>query len=133
VRNALLWLLRVCAYIFHLLLSLFLVGIGIVALISGEDLALGVLPWKGPALTRAVLILGVLGVICVALTVTGAARWLFPLWTLFALIMLLRGFFLSPYIFTGAGEFQIALWLTVAAFVAFLASLSLFWRQRRRA
>ena len=101
------------------------------ALISGEDLALGILPWKGPALTRAVLILGVLGVICVALTVTVVARWLFPLWTLFALFMLLRGFFLSPYTFTGASEFHIALGLSLAAFVAFLVSFSLFWRQRR--
>jgi len=102
------------------------------ALISGEDLALGMLPWKGPALTRAVLIFGALGVICVALTVTGTARWLFPLWTLFALIMLARGFFLSPYTFSSAAEFHAALGLTVAAVLAFLVSFSLFWRPRKR-
>ena len=126
------WLLRVCAYVFHLLLSLFLVGIGVMALISGEDLALGMLPWKGPALTRAVLLIGVIGVICVALTVTGAARWIFPLWTLFALIMLLRGFFLSPYISSSAAEFHAALGLAGAALLAFLVSFSLFWRPRKR-
>lgn len=131
VRNALLWLLRFCAYVFHLLLSLFLIGMGVVALAAHEDLMLGMLPWKGATLTRAVLMLGAAGIVCVVLAVTGAARWLFPLWSLFAFIMLLRGFFLSPYTFAGAVEFRIAVWLTVAAFAAFLASLSLFGRRRR--
>ena len=102
------------------------------ALISGEDLALGMLPWKGPTLTRAVLIIGALGLICVALTVTGAARWIFPLWTLFVLIMLGRGFFLSPYTFSSAAEFHAALGLAAAALLAFLVSFSVFWRPRKR-
>jgi hypothetical protein len=132
VRNAFLWLLRVYAYGFHLALALFLVGVGIVALTSKDSLTLGMLPWKGAVLTRAILILGAVGIICVGLAVTGVARWVFPLWALFALVMMLRGFFLSTYAFSGTGEFKIAVLLTVGALVAFVASLSLFGRRRRR-
>jgi hypothetical protein len=131
VRNALLWLLRAYAYGFHLLLGLLLSGMGIVALTSGHSLTLGMLPWQGPTLASAILMLGVGGVICVALAVTGLARWLFPLWALFALYMMLRGFFLSTYAFSGASEFRFAVWLTIGAFVAFVASLSLFGRRRK--
>jgi hypothetical protein len=130
VRNALLWLLRVYAYLFHLVLGLLLAGMGIVALASDTSLTLGMLPWQGPSLTRATLLLGVAGIICVALAVPGLARWLFPLWALFALILMLRGFFLSPYTFSSAAEFKFAVCITIAAFVAFLASLSLFGRRR---
>jgi hypothetical protein len=132
VIKALWWLLRVYAYLFHFVLGLLLAGMAIVALTSGTDLTLGMLPWQGAALTRATLLLGLLSVICVALAVTGFARWLFPLWALFALIMMLRGFFLSPYTFSGAGEFRFAVWLTIGAFVALLGSLSLFGRRARR-
>ena len=132
MRNALLWLLRVYAYVFHLVLGLLLAGMAIVALTSNTSLTLGMLPWQGASLTRATLLLGVAGVICVALAVTGLARWLFPLWALFALIMMLRGFFLSPYTFSGASEFKFAVWLTIGAFAAFLESLSLFGRRRKR-
>jgi hypothetical protein len=131
VRNVLLWLLRVYAYGFHLLLGLWLAGMASVAFSTGHDLTLGMLPWQGASLTRVTLLLGLAGVICVALAVTGLARWLFPLWTLFALIMMLRGFFLSPYTFSGAGEFKFAVGLTIAAFVAFVGSLSLFGRRRK--
>jgi LPXTG-motif cell wall-anchored protein len=122
----------VYAYLFHLALSLFLVGVGFVAVTSQNNLTLGMLPWQGAALTRAILILGVVGIICVALAVTGIARWIFPLWTLVVLGMLVRGFFVSSYSFSGAGEFKTAVWLTIGALVAFLASLSLFGRRRRR-
>jgi hypothetical protein len=132
VRNALLLLLRVYAYGFHLAVALFLVGVGVLALISQTDVTLAMLPWQGAGLTRAVLMLGAAGIICVVLAVTGTARWLFPLWTLFALIMMLRGFFLSSYTFSSAGEFKVAVWLSIGAFVAFLGSLSLFGRRRAR-
>jgi hypothetical protein len=127
-----LWLLRFYAYLFHLVLGLLLAGMALVAFTSGTDLTLGMLPWQGASLTRAALLLGLLGIICLALAVTGFARWLFPLWALFALIMMLRGFFLSSYTFSGAGEFKSAVWLTIGALVAFVGSLSLFGRRARR-
>jgi hypothetical protein len=130
VLKALLWLLRVYAYVFHLLLALLLLGMGFIALISHKDLTLGMLPWQGATVVPAVLALGAVGFVCVVLAVTGAARWLFPLWTLFALVMMFRGFFMSSYAFTSAAEFRYAAWGTLGALVAFLASLSL-WSRRR--
>ena len=132
VRNALWWLLRLYAYAFHLSLALFLAGMGMVALTSGNALTLGMLPWQGGSLTRATLMLGAAGILCVALAVTGTVRWLFPLWALFALGMLFRGFFLSTYPFSSSGEFKFAVWFTIAALVAFLGSLSLLGRRTRR-
>ena len=132
VRNALLFLLRVFAYGFHLILALFLTGMGIVALSSASNLTLGMLPWQGAALTRAILMLGIAGIICVGLAVTGIARWVLPFWALFALYMMLRGFFISTYTFSTAGEFRSAVLLAIGAFAAFLGSLSLFGRRRHR-
>lgn len=133
MRNAFLWLLRVYAYLFHLVLSLFLLGVGTVALASGSHaLQLGMLPWEGAALTGAIFILGAAGILCIALAATGAVRWLFPLWTLFVLVMLCRGYFVSNYSFTSAGQFRFACWLTLGALVAFLGSLSLFGRRKRQ-
>ena len=132
MRSALLWLLRVYAYVFHLTLALFLLGVGTIALASGRNsLQLGMLPWEGAALTRAVLILGAVGIITIALAVTGAVRWIFPLWALFAAGLMFRGFFVSNYSFPDAGQFRLAFSLTAGALVAFLGSLSLFGRKRR--
>jgi len=132
LRNALLWLLRIFAYIFHLLLCLFLLGLGVAGLAGENQLKLGMLPWEGPALTRAVIILAVAGLACTLLAVLGKARLLFPLWALFALGMMVRGFFLTSYTFADTGQFRFDVWLTVAALIAFLASLSLFGRWSRR-
>jgi hypothetical protein len=132
LRNAFLWLLRIGAYIFHLLLSLFLLGLGCAGLLGGEsNLKLGMLPWEGAALTRAIVVMGVVGIVCTLLAMAGKLRALFPLWALFVLVLMVRGFFLSSYSFADASQFRFDVWLTVAALIAFLASLSLFSKQRR--
>jgi len=124
----LLW--RVYSYLFELGLALFLIGLGIVAWASGpENLQLGMFPWDGAMLTRAILISGMAGLACVLLA-GSSLRWIFPLWCLFALVMMIRGFFLSSYSFGGANEFQLAAWLTAGALLAFLGSLGVL---RRRA
>lgn len=131
MQNALVWLLRIGAYLFHLLLGLFLIALGIAGWANGPgNLKLGMLPWKGPSLTWAVLALGIAGIVCVLLAVTGTSRWLFPLWALFVFVMMFRGFFLTGYPFADKGEFHSAIWLTSGAFVAFLASLSLLKRRK---
>ena len=125
MRNAFFWLLRAFAYLFHTLLSLFLLGLGIMTLMGGENnLKLGMLPWEGAMLTRAVIIIGITGLVCVLLAVLGWLRWLFALWCLFALVMMFRGFFLGGYSFPDASQFKFAVWLTVGAFVAFLGSVT---------
>jgi hypothetical protein len=130
LKNALGLLLRVFDYLFELALSLFLLGLGIVAWASSPaNLTIGMLPWEGAALTRALLILGIMGLACVLLA-GSRMRWIFPLWCLLVLVIMIRGFFLSSYSFAGADQFQFAVWLTVAALIAFLGSLGVL---RRRA
>jgi len=132
LRNALLVLLRVCGYIYHLALCLFLLGLGVMGPFSGQNnLKLAMLPWEGAALTRAVIILGVVGIVCVLLAMTGWLRWLFPLWALFVFAMMFRGFFLSSYSFADASQFKFDVWLTAGALIIFLVSLSLFGRAKK--
>ncbi|MDP8981355.1 MAG: hypothetical protein M3O35_12280 [Acidobacteriota bacterium] len=132
MRNAIGLLLRIYAYLYHVLLALLLLALGVAALSTGRDnLSLGMLPWEGGRLTQALLVLGVVGLLCVLLAVTGWLRFLFPLWTLLILVLMIRGYFVSPYTFSGEDEFKEAIWLTVGALIAFLASLSLFGRRKR--
>ena len=132
MRNAIGLLLRLYAYLYHLALALFLTGIGIVAVWNGKDLTLGMLPWQGSTLTQAVLVLGVVGLVCVLLAMTGVLRWLFPLWALVVLVLMVRGFFLTGYTFSGPDQFRGALLLTAGALGAFLGSLSSSERSARR-
>ena len=124
MRNAIGLLLRLYAYLYHLVLALFLIGIGLMAVANGKDLNLGMLPWEGSKVTQGVLVLGVLGLVCVLLAIAGWLRWLFPFWALAVLVLMFRGFFLAPYTFSGADQFRGAVWLTIGALGAFLGSLS---------
>jgi hypothetical protein len=132
LKGALGWLLLVFAWVFELALSLFLIGLGMVAWASGPtDLNLGMLPWEGAALRRMLLILGIVGLACTLLA-GSRLRWTFPLWCLFVLILMIRGFFLSSYSFAGANQFQFAVGLSAGALVAFLGSLGVLRRRASR-
>jgi hypothetical protein len=128
LRSALGFLVRVFAYLFGLALSLFLIGLAIVAWASGpNNLALGMLPWEGAVLRWIILISGMAGLASVLLA-GSRLRWIFPLWSLSVLIMMVRGFFLSSYSFGSANEFQLAVGLTIGALIAFLGSLGVLRR-----
>ena len=132
LRSALGWLLLVFAWVFELALSLFLIGLGMVAWESGpKNLNLGVLPVERATLTRTSLAFGIVGLACTLLA-GSRLRWIFPLWCLFVLIMMIRGFFLSSYSFAGANQFQFAVWLTAGALLAFLGSLGVLSRRTSR-
>lgn len=131
MRTALGVLLRLYSYVYHLVLSLVLLGLGIVAYSSGKTLSLGMLPWEGEKLTQALLALGVIGLVCIFGAVSGLFRWLFPIWTLVILILMIRGFFLSSFSYSGPDQFHGVLWLMLGALVAFLSSLSLLTKRRR--
>ncbi len=131
MRTAVGLLLRLYSYLYHLVLSLFLVGLGIVAYSSGTTLSLGMVPWEGEKLTQALLALGVIGLVCLFGAITGLFRWLFPIWTLVIFILMVRGFFLGSFSYSGADQFKGAVWLTIGALGAFLSSLSLFTKRRR--
>ncbi len=117
-------LLRAFSYLFHLILSVFLLGIAFLASSADKPLKLDMLPWEGMALNHWVMGLAIVGLISIVLAVTGLFRYLFPLWALFVFAMMVRGFFLDGFNFDGEAQFSGALWLTFGAFGAFLSSLS---------
>ena len=114
--------LRLIGYLYHLLLSLFLLGVGIVATASAAQLSLGMLPWTGDELTHWVLALGATGIVSVVLAATGFFRYLLPIWAIAVFVQMVRGFFLSSYAFSGPDQFHTAIWLTVGALVALIGA-----------
>ena len=56
-------LMRVFSYLFHGLLTLFLLGLAVVALSSGQPLQLEMLPWQGQALTWWLLAAALVGLL----------------------------------------------------------------------
>jgi hypothetical protein len=121
-------LMRVFSYLFHLLLTLFLLGISVVALSSGQPLQLEMLPWQGPTLTWWLLGGALAGLVSVILAICRRWRPLFFLWSFAVLAMMARGFFFSRYYFAGAPEFRGALYLTAGALIAAFGA----WFQLRR-
>jgi len=124
--------LRLYSYLYHLLLCLFLLGISSVAIISHGDLKLDMLPWKGDVLLHCVFFGSIAGLISIVLAITGIFRFLFPLWTLLVLVLMVRGYILTSYTFEGKNSFYVTLAMIFGALIAFLASLTLFWKRRRR-
>jgi hypothetical protein len=126
-------ILRAYSYIFEFLLALFLFLVAVITMASGQhNLNLGMLPWTGAALTWWVFSLSIVGMIIIVLAVAGLVRFLFPLWALFVLVMMARGYFFSSYYYPQGEGFGTAVSLTVAALIAFLASLTLLQRPVRR-
>jgi hypothetical protein len=123
LKGALGWLLAMFACLFELVLSLFLLGVGIIAWVSDSNiLAFG--KWI-------ILTAGIVGLASVLLA-GSRLRWIFPLWCLFVLAMLVRGFFLSSYSFGSKSEFQFVVGLTIGALIAFLGSLRMLRRRPAR-
>jgi hypothetical protein len=129
--RAIAWLLRVFCYLFHTILSLALLAVGIVAVHSNiTDMKLETLPWHGTELNHWLIGLGLLGLLSVLLAVTGKLRFPLPLWSIYVFGMLLRGvFFSSTVTFSGREDFHNWLLLTGGAFLALVGSLSLFGRR----
>jgi len=120
--------MRVFSYLFHGLLTLFLLGISLVALSSGQSLQLEMLPWQGQALTYWLFGAALVGLALVILAIRRKWRPLFFLWSLAVLATMARGFFFSHYYFAGPPEFHRALYLTAGALIAALGA----WFQVRR-
>jgi hypothetical protein len=125
--------MRLYSYLYHLVLALFLVALASVALISSNTLKMPMLPWSGTALTQWLLWGGLAGLLSVILAFTGTFRYLFPIWALVVLAIMVRGYVLTPIPFAGETEFINAMLLLAGAFIAFLASLTLFRIGQRRA
>jgi hypothetical protein len=125
--------LRVYSYLYHLILSVFLLGISGIVLASGNhNLQMPMLPWEGDQLTQWLFWGSLLGLLSVILAVTGLFRYLFPLWTLVVLVMMARGFLIGPYHFGGPDSFYRTLLLIFGALLAFVGSLTVFRTRSRR-
>jgi fumarate reductase subunit C len=117
------FLLRAYSYLFHLIFSLFLIGVALLAN-SGEQLNLtGLVPFSPDNIVHGLVISGIVGLLCTLLAITGIFRYLFPLWVTVVLIFTVRGFFFSSYMFPGEHAFQGALWLAIAVLVAFFGGI----------
>lgn len=121
-------LMRLFSYLFHGLLTLFLLGISIVALLSGQSLQLGMLPWQGPALDYWLLFLSIAGLSSVVLAIRRKWRALFFLWSLAVLLIMVQGFFFSHFYFRDTPEFHVAMILIAGAVIALFGA----WFQLRR-
>ncbi len=115
-------LLRFYSYLFAALLSVFVLGLCVVAASSGYPLGLGFLPWKGPALTYWLAGIGAMGLASVLLAMGGRVRGLFFLWSLAVAGLLVWGFFLTPYTFSAEFPFRTAAWITAGALLALIGA-----------
>ena len=123
-------LLRFFSYLFHGLLALFLLAISGLALSSGVDLHLGMLPWTGDTLIRYVLFGSLAGLFIVILAMRGILRFLFLLWALVIAYLMIKGYWFSTYRFEGL-EYQTAAWLTGGALLALPGAFQLRGKPRR--
>jgi len=125
-------LVRIYSYLYYLALALLLLGISLVALLSHSNtLNLGMLPWKGSALTYWLLGLGLAGLLAIVLSWIGRLRFLLLLYALAVFVMMVRGYFISGYSFSGKDEFRMAIWMTLGALLAIFGAWSQFRKQSR--
>lgn len=124
-------LMRFYSYLFTLFLSVFLTGFGAVAYLSGlHNWKIDTFIWTGEDLSKAMLILGVLGGLSVLMAVFNIFRGLLPVMALIFFGLIVYGFFWQSYRFADAEQFQGILALAAGALVSFLCSLLLFKRRR---
>ena len=124
-------LVRLFSYLFHLVLTLFLLAVAVLAMASPMvSLRLDMLPWTGATLARWLLFGAPFGLASVLLAMAGKLRWLFWIWALAVLVFLLRGYIFNYYRFTPAGA-ELAALLLAGSLVAFVGAC--FQRSRRPA
>lgn len=126
------FLLRTYSYLFHLALSVFLLGVASVSAASQQPLDLRMLPFSEENVLSGVFTLGIVGLLVTLLALTRIFRYLFPLWAALVLYLMVRGFFFSPYTFSGLNGFKTALWLSFGALIAFFGALWVLKARRRR-
>jgi hypothetical protein len=125
-------LLRFYAYLFHLALSTFLIGLAVLARTSNQPLNLEMLPFSPGSMISRISMLSLTGFICIFLAWMRIFEFVFPLWSLAVLIVLIDGFFFTSYSFAGPINLKWALLLILAAIVAFYGSVLILFPERRR-
>lgn len=108
-------ILRIYSYLVHTVIVLGFLALGAVAVLStNTTFDIDMLPWSGDQLRWALLILGTLGLMSLALAIQGRLRFLFLLWTLATVYLLGRGIFASAHVFDGDEEFKWTLFALLA-------------------
>ncbi len=111
--------LRLYTYLFSFGSSFGMLGLGLVAKLSGQNnLVLQNMPWKGEELTNWLLGLGSFGLLSsvVGVASKGPARFLAPLWNaIFAFLMIKGNFFTPAKTYENMADFQQTVALTVGS------------------
>ena len=124
--------MRYYSYLFHGLLTLFLIAVSALALATNpQALSLPMLPWTGRTLTYVVFFSSLFGLITVVLGIAGRAGFLFFLWSLVVPAMLVKGYLFSGYRFVN-GSISTAIWLIVLALVAIPGAWSQMFAGKKR-
>jgi hypothetical protein len=115
-------IMRYFAYLFHIVLALFLLALSGIAISTGTgSLRLGMLPWSGDSLNYILLGSALVGLLTVLLAMKGVFRFLFLIWSFLVFVMLVKGYIFSRYAFQ-PNEFRIALYLIGASLLALLGA-----------
>jgi hypothetical protein len=115
-------LMRYFAYLFHIVLALFLLALSGVAISTGTgSLRLGMLPWSGETLNYVLIGSALFGLLTVALAMKGVLRFLFLIWSFLVFVILVKGYIFSRYTFQ-PNEFRIALYLIGGSLLALLGA-----------
>jgi hypothetical protein len=123
--------LIVFTYIFDLLISLFVLGVGAIGYWTREPVHFELIPhFRGTRVLQILLLIGILGIIALVLSFgrTKILRLPLLLWNAGVLSLLVCAFTRSSYRFSGRGDFMDLVWFTLLAVVAVWASWSHFWR-----
>lgn len=130
--RAIAWLLRVFCYLFHTMISVALLALGVVGVVSGsQHMKVQMLPWQGTELAHWLIGLGLIGLLSVLLAVTDRLRFLLALWSVYVLGMLIKGVFLTSSVtFDGREDFHNWLLLICGAVLALVGSFTLLGRRR---
>ncbi|BDC49050.1 hypothetical protein F183_A13660 [Bryobacterales bacterium F-183] len=128
MRRIIEFALRVYSYVMSIASSLGLLGLAVVAKMSGEadSLVVQALPWKGEELTNWLLGLGIVGLIsgAGAAFTKGPLRFLLPLWSVYFAYLMVKGNFLSTTkTFDGPTEFYQTISYVAGLVVSAFASL----------
>ena len=106
---------RYYSYLYHGLLTLFLIGVAGMALAtSPASLHLDMLPWTGATLTYVVFFGGLLGLLTVVLAFFQKLPVLFFVWSLIVPVLMIKGYMFSGYGFEPGGVATAAELLTGA-------------------
>jgi len=125
-------LLKFYAYLFHLALSTFLIGMAILAKASHQPLHLEMIPFNQERMISRVSMLSLVGFVCIFLALVRIFEFVYPLWSLAVVVWLVWGFFFTPYAFNGMSGLGWALLLILAAIFALYGSMLVLMPQRRR-